>query len=85
MTTANGRCRIVTTQNDAEHVSSVILTEAEAVESLQVEAELHRLAGWRVSAYPDGVVARRQGIERVLSIRVSDPFTDTPRKPQVTT
>jgi hypothetical protein len=71
------RCRIVTEQNGETFVSSTVMTLAEAHESLDYEVFLHEKGGWTVTRSADVVVARRRRSLRVLTIRVSDPMTDT--------
>lgn len=77
---AGERWRLVTTQGVESHVSSVVLSEEEARQQLDIEADVHRKFGWTVTRGEDVVVARRMGerglIERVVTIRVSGPLDD---------
>ena len=82
-TTAGGRTET--------HVSSVILTHAEALDSLDAERLLARAAGWHTVTRGDGLAVElvcirgRNGYGylaggatvRTLTIRQSDPFDDT--------
>ena len=74
------RWRIVTTQGTKAHVSSVVLSEEEAREHLDLEAGIHEKFGWIVTRGADVVVARKRVakglLERVLTIRETDPFDD---------
>lgn len=70
------RFRIVTIQNEREHVSSVVLSEDEAYEHLAYEMELHEAAGWIVH-YTHGVVfANRDDSTRMIFVRSYEPLDD---------
>lgn len=70
------RYRLVSTQGAEDHVNSVVLSEEEAREYLQVEADIHENFGWEVTRGEDVVVARKYTerglIERTVTIRESD-------------
>ena len=74
-TTAGGRTET--------HTSSVILTHAEALDSLDAEEHMASLAGWHTvrlvndpGTYVELVCTRGQ-VCRTLTIRESSPFDDT--------
>ena len=72
-TTAGGRTET--------HVSSVILTHAEALDSLDAERLLARAAGWHTALLgtknePE-LSCTRPGTQRIIAIRESGPFDDT--------
>jgi hypothetical protein len=83
------RWRIVGEQNGGpEHVSTVVLTEEEARQSLLVEADLHERFGWTTTLglnadeEPDVLICRklrrrdRTQIVRAFTIREFDPMDD---------
>lgn len=76
------RFRLVDTQGGKRHVSTVVLSEAEAAESLEAEASLHRMAGWRVTVGEGVVVCRKGVIERVIEVQAFDPHNDLRRDVQ---
>jgi hypothetical protein len=70
-----------------EHVSTVVLTEEEARQSLLVEAHIHERYGWTVTLglnvdeEPDVLVCRklkRSGVQivRAFTVREFDPMDD---------
>lgn len=73
----NNRYRLVTHQGGTEHVSSVVLSHAEALEALQVEEDMHQRAGWITRLYKDRLLCRHNATVRVLTIRESGPMEDT--------
>lgn len=83
----NMRYRLVTItvapdQQTEEHVSSVILTAAEAWESVTLEAELAARAGWDVRTLPDldghppTYAMSRNNVARYIKAQPSTAFTD---------
>lgn len=76
------RFRLVDTQNGNRHVSTVVLSEVEAVESLEAEATLHRLGGWTVTTGDRLIVCRKGAIERVIQVQAFDPHNDRPTEGQ---
>lgn len=80
------RFRLVTRdlETDEEHVSSVVLSEAEAEESLAQEAELHELAAWQVVTVQDDermpliLATSRRGKVRLIFARCYTPMHDNP-------
>jgi hypothetical protein len=71
------RYRLVTEQAGRRHISSVVLNEAEAVVSLNLDAELHEQAGWTVDRDDDGVVVARRGTAtRLIWILETSPMDD---------
>jgi hypothetical protein len=89
------RFRLVTVQSQglfdlsgSRHVSSVILTEDEAHQSLETEREMHEAAGWfafrrkfeREKAFEptpyNELVCRRDGVTRIISIESFDAMDD---------
>lgn len=76
------RWRLVTkTAGRHEHVSSVVLSEEEAVESLDVERLMHEQSGWTVTPGENLIVCRRGDLTRVVEIREYDALTDERREP----
>ncbi len=73
---SGSRWRMVSTQNDREHVGSIVMSEDEAVDTLDWEANLHTLAGWTVTEGDRLIVARRGPHVRVVEIREYAPLTD---------
>ena len=73
--------RTVTAGGNETHVSSVILTHAEAWGDVVIEARLADAAGWHTVTRGDGLavelVCTRGRTNRTLTIRQSDPFDDT--------
>jgi uncharacterized protein (DUF849 family) len=74
------RYRLVSTQGGKPHVSSVVLSEEEAREMLDIEEDIHRKWGWTVTRGEDVLVCRKltdtRMVERVLTIRRSGPLDD---------
>jgi len=78
------RYRIVTQTTTADgtetHVSSVVLSAAEALADISTEESLARAAGWRTEPLGDGIavelVCTLGDIVRTLTIRESGPFDD---------
>lgn len=72
------RYRLTTQSNrhPEPHVSSVILGESEIQEHLDIEADMHRMAGWVVTRGDWTVVCRRGPITRVIGVRESDAMND---------
>ena len=80
------RYRIVTLTtaggSTEEHVSSVVMTQEEAIESLEVEEQLALATGWHVirletlSKAPPTLHLWRNDKTRTLRIRESGPFDD---------
>ena len=68
-TTAGGRTET--------HTSSVILTRAEALDSMTIDGQLARLTGWRTTHQATKLVCTRGATVRTLTIRESTPFDDT--------
>lgn len=80
--------RMVTEQDGHESVSTVVCAEEECPELLLAEAQLHAMAGWKVTVtldphYPEvaGIVRHvvavsRTGIVRRSWFREYDPATD---------
>ena len=77
---AGTRWRLVSTQGGKPHVSSVVLSEEEARDHLDIEEKIHRDWGWTVTRGEDVVVCRKltreRVIERVITIRESGPLDD---------
>ncbi len=69
------RWRLVTTQGLQDHVSTVVLSEEEAREHLEIEADIHERFGREVSRGEEAVVCRKYTdrglIERTVTIRES--------------
>ncbi len=82
------RYRIATLQDGREHVSTVVLNEAEALESLDMEAHLHEaFGGWtvdRITGAGGYLVAVRAtntaGVRRYVYARSFSPMHDTPKE-----
>lgn len=84
----SGRWRIVGQQNGGpEHISTIVLTQEEAMESLLMEAEMHRRFGWTVTLGHDDdgevdvvicskVVRRGVRITRAFRVREFDAMHD---------
>lgn len=72
----NKRYRMVTTQDGNTHVHSVLLAEDEVQESLDAEALLHKMGGWRVTPGDRLLVCRKGSIERIITVVESDPHDD---------
>lgn len=76
------RYRLVSTQGEHEHVSSVVMSREEALEHLDIEAELHEQTGWDVDRIVSGrgdlefILCRRGRINRRLTIRGFSPLED---------
>lgn len=65
------RYRIVTVQNDRTSVSTVLLTEEEAEHCIDVEEQMHTLAGWVVTRNGNTIVARKGETVRVIEVRIT--------------
>lgn len=83
--TAGLRYRLVTRDlaTDEEHVSTVVLSEDEAEEHLELEAMLHEQTAWEVtrvesSDYLPLILASRRGKTRVIFARCYSPLNDIP-------
>lgn len=71
------RNRLVTEQDGAQHVSSVVLSLDEAAEFLDAEADMHKAAGWQVDHYGGMIRCSRGTLVRWLWIRSRSPLEDT--------
>jgi hypothetical protein len=72
------RYRLVISQNNgATNVSSLLLGEHEVEKHLDLETSMHQLAGWTVTRGDGTVVCRRGTVTRVVSVRVSHAMDDT--------
>jgi len=47
----NDRCRIATIEKGKVHVSSVVMTEEEAISDIAAECVLAKLGGWKILNY----------------------------------
>ena len=78
---AGTRWRLVSTQGGKPMVSSVVLSEQEARETLEIEADIHEKWGWTVTRGEEVVVCRKltpeRMVERVLTIRAAGPLDDS--------
>lgn len=72
------RWRLVDAQSNGTgpHVSTVVLSEEEAVESLALEALMHRMAGWTVTEGDDVIVCRRGALVRTVQRVEFDALND---------
>jgi hypothetical protein len=74
------RWRIVSEQSNGHGpaVSTVVLSADEAVEQLDAEAEMHRMAGWLVTVGDDVIVCRwaRTGLVRTIRRVEYDAMAD---------
>lgn len=80
--TPGARYRMVTTQGLSRHVSSVVMSEEEALEHLDMEAYMHQAAGWDVSLSGSMLVAHKLGesgvLTRTIAIEKFSPMGDSP-------
>lgn len=74
--------RTTSPRGTEEHVSSVVQTHEEALDDIDCEEHMARLAGWATvrletlgSTSPELVCSRGRTV-RSLTIRASDPFND---------
>ena len=82
--TPGTRARIVSETNGHRHVSSVVLAPHEIQRHLEVDADLHRAAGWSVDELRAGdgrilqvlAVSTRLGKKRKVWAQTFDPMSD---------
>lgn len=73
----NGRYRIVTDELGGErHVSPLVFSEEEALETLDADELLHRASGWRVTRGPRMLLASTEETMRLITARLVDPMSD---------
>ena len=74
------RWRLVTVQNGKEHVSTVVSAPEEVDRDLAAEADLHRMAGWKVLRVLMNdqliVIATKGRVSRRVFFREYDPMED---------
>ena len=73
----NKRYRLVETQGGNTHVHAVVLAEDEVQATLDAEALLHRAGGWTVTEGDRVLVCRKKTVERIITVRESDPLNDS--------
>lgn len=76
------RFRLLTEQENgplaSSHLSSVILNEEEAQQSLNIERMMHQWAGWAVEIHDGKIVCKRNSVTRTITIKSFDAMNDPP-------
>lgn len=70
------RFRLIYGQSGREHTSSVVLSEDEVCDHLEVEAVLHEKTGWVVTRGERLLICRRGNSLRSIEAKRFDPFDD---------
>jgi hypothetical protein len=71
------RNRLVIDTMGEQNVSSLLLTDDEIQDALDVEIQLHKASGWSVSDYGQSIRFEKDGLIRWVWVRSRTPHDDT--------